>query len=143
MQVKDIMTSPVITVSPDASLKEVGEIFKQKRISGVPVQEADGKIIGIVTITDMLRILGQIYELKESEKEHQDIALSKMYEEEKARAKVRNVMSKSIFVVKHTDSIEEIMRLMFKNNIHTIPVSDEEGKIIGVVGRRDIISVCF
>jgi len=143
MLVKDIMTKGIITIAPEASLKEAGELFKQKRISGLPVMDSKGKVIGIVTITDMMRILGQIYELKESEKVHTDMQLSKMYEEEKSKAKVQSIMSKNVLVLNEDDSIEAVMKLMFQNNIHTIPVADKSEKIIGVIGRRDIICACF
>ena len=52
MLVKDIMTRNVITVSPDTPLKEVGRILKEKRISGIPVVDGSGNIVGIVTVTD-------------------------------------------------------------------------------------------
>ena len=47
---KDMMTKDVICISPDATLKEAGEVFKKNRISGVPVVDEAGKIIGVVTI---------------------------------------------------------------------------------------------
>jgi len=67
MLVKEIMTREVITVSPDDSLKNVGEILKEKRISGLPVVK-DEKIVGIITLTDMLKVLERIYKWKELEK---------------------------------------------------------------------------
>ena len=87
MLAKEIMSRNVLTVGPETSLKEAGMIFKEKRISGLPVVDDKGQVTGVVTITDMMKILGQIYELKESEKNNTGLALSKLYEEEKARQK--------------------------------------------------------
>jgi len=143
MLVKELMSKNVITVGTEMSLKELGELFKQKRVSGFPVVSKDGNVVGIVTITDMMRILGQIYELKESEKAHTDMQLSKMYEEEKAKAKVENIMSKNVFILKADDPMEEVMKMMFQQNVHTLPIADASGKLVGVIGRRDIISACF
>ena len=66
--VKDIMTTEVVTISPETSLKEVGEILREKRVSGLPVVDKDGSVVGIITLTDMLRILDQIYHWREIER---------------------------------------------------------------------------
>ena len=140
----DIMTRNVICISHEATLKEAGEVFKKNRISGLPVVNDDGEIKGVVTITDMLRILGKIYELKESEKKsHSDIKLSEMYEEEKQSAKVKDLMTKEVYVLKEDSSIEEVMELMFHHKVHTIPITDLEGRIVGIIGRRDLVGACF
>jgi CBS domain-containing protein len=144
VSLKDIMTKDVICISPAATLKEAGEVFKKNRISGVPVVNEAGKIIGVVTITDMLRTLGKIYKLKESEMESQaDFRLSEMYEEEKQNAKVKDLMSREVHVLNEDSSIEEVMRLVFQAKVHTIPVTDSEGHLAGIIGRRDVIEACF
>ena len=141
MLLREIMTKDVISISHEATLKEAGEVFKQKRISGLPVVNENEEIVGVVTITDMLKILGQIYKLKESEKKSQaDIMLSEMYEGEKQKAQVKDLMTREVHVLKEESSIEEVMRLMFQKNVHTIPITDAEGHIVGIIGRRD--SLC-
>lgn len=142
MLVKEIMTKDVITVSPDASLKEVGLIFKEKRISGVPVVDRDGNIVGIVTLTDLLKILSQIYRCKELEERVTGLKLSEMREKEKAKAKVRDIMTKDIVTMSEDRTIDAVMKLMFDKGIHSIPIT-KEGKLIGVVGKRDLICACF
>jgi len=144
MLLKDLMTKEVICISPEASLKEAGEVFKKNRISGVHVVDEDGKIIGVVTITDMLKTLGKIYKLKESEMDSQaDFRLSEMYEKEKQNAKVKDLMSRKIHVLVEDSSIEEVMRLVFQVKVHTIPVTDLEGHLVGIIGRRDLVEACF
>lgn len=142
MFVREIMTKDVITVSPDASLKEVGEILKEKRISGIPVVNKDGNIVGIVTLTDLLKILSWIYDWKELEKRVAGLELSKMHGEEKSKAKVRDIMKKEVYSVSENETIEDVMKLMFANGVHTIPVT-KEGKVVGVIGKRDLIYACF
>lgn len=142
MFVKELMSRNVLTASPDASLKEVGTILKSKRISGLPVVDADGNILGIITLTDMLRVLGQIYEWKELEKRVSELKLSEMFEDEKAKSKVRDIMSKEVRTLNEDDTIEDVMRLMFSKRIHTLPVT-KDGKIIGIIGKRDLVYACF
>ena len=144
MLLRDIMTRDIICISDEATLKEAGEVFKKNRISGLPVVNGNGEIIGVVTITDMLKILGKIYGLKESEKKsHAVIMLSDMYEGEKQKAKVKDLMTREVYVLKEDSSIEEVMKLMFQNKVHTIPITDLEGHIVGIIGRRDLVGACF
>jgi len=141
MLVKEIMTREVITVSPDDSLKNVGEILKEKRISGLPVVK-DEKIVGIITLTDMLKVLERIYKWKELEKREPGLALSEMFEKEKVDAKVKDFMSKEVLTLNENDTIEEVMKLMFARGIHTLPVVKED-KLVGIVGKRDLVYACF
>jgi len=142
MFVKEIMTKEVITVSPDASLKEIGEILKEKRISGIPVVDENGNVVGIVTLTDLLRILDQIYKWKEMEKRVAGLKLSEMREEEKSKAKVRDIMTKDVFTISEDGTIDDVMRMMFGKGIHTIPVI-KDGKLVGIMGKRDLVDACF
>jgi CBS domain-containing protein len=140
--IKEIMTKNVITVSPDASLKEIGKIFKEKRISGAPVVDDDGTIRGIVTVTDLLRVLDQVYKWKEFEKIVPGLKVSQTREEEKTKAKVRDIMTKDTSTISEDNTIEDLMRIMFTKGIHTIPVI-KDGKLVGIVGKRDLINTCF
>jgi predicted transcriptional regulator len=142
MLVKELMTKHVYTVTPDTSLKEVGKMLKEKKISGVPVINDDGVLVGIVTLTDMLRILSRIYEWKQMEKEESQRDLSVMFEDEKSNAKVKDIMTKDIVTLSEDDTIDDIMKLMFENKIHTIPVT-KDNKLIGIIGKRDLIYTCF
>ncbi|HET8556558.1 MAG TPA: CBS domain-containing protein, partial [Gaiellaceae bacterium] len=54
MNVKDVMTSDVVTVRPDTSLKDVATILTERRISGVPVVDEGGKVVGVVSEGDIL-----------------------------------------------------------------------------------------
>jgi signal-transduction protein with cAMP-binding, CBS, and nucleotidyltransferase domain len=65
-----------------------------------------------------------------------------MFEKEKAEAKVKSIMTKEVLVLDESAPIEEVMRLMFDRKVHTIPVT-RNGKLIGVIGKRDLISACF
>jgi predicted transcriptional regulator len=55
MKARDVMMSPVITVKPDSSVKEVAQVFVNRRISGVPVVDDQGNLVGMVTEGDLLR----------------------------------------------------------------------------------------
>jgi len=142
MLVKEIMTRNVITVSPDTSLKEVSKILKEKRISGVPVVDNGGNIVGIITITDILAIIRQIYEWQALERSTAGVNISELLGVEWLNKKVNEVMRKNVYTLDENKSINEVMRLMFTHQIHTIPIVNDN-KLVGVVGKRDLVFFIF
>jgi len=142
MMIKDIMTKSVITVSPEASLKEVGVILKEKRISGVPVVEDDGSIVGIVTVDDILKILEEIYQWQELERKATGMNLSDLVGKERLNTKVRTIMTKNVYTLDENKALNDVMNLMFTKKIHTIPIT-KDNKLAGVIGKRDLVYACF
>lgn len=110
----DIMTRKVCTVSPEASIQEVAQLLYQERISGVPVVNADGQIIGIVTEADII---------------------SKASQE---GLRVADIMSHEIIAVTEDTPINEIALLLTERKIKRVPVVSE-GKLAGIVSRADIV----
>jgi predicted transcriptional regulator len=143
MKIKDIMTTEVITVHPETTLSEVGKILKEKRVSGVPVTDHENNVVGIITLTDMLRILDHIYQWREIEMQVPELKLSAMFEKEKTQAKVQDVMTKDVLTLDEGSSLDDIMRLMFTRKVHTIPVVARGNKLVGIVGKRDLVYACF
>lgn len=143
MLIGEIMTKDFITIRPDASLKDLGTLFKEKKINGLPVVDEKDALVGVVTMTDMLKILDSIYTwrvLKLRADGHID--LSSWHQEEKLKSIVKNIMTKEVYTLNEQSTIEDLMRLVFTKNIHTIPVL-REGKLIGVVEMRDLVYACF
>ena len=142
MLVKEIMTKNVITVSPETSLKEVGKILKEKRISGIPVVDGVGNIVGIITVTDILIIIRQIYEWQELQRNTAGLNISEFVGTEWLNKKVNEVMRKNIYTLDENESINEVMRLMFTHQIHTIPITKDD-KLVGIIGKRDLVFASF
>ena len=110
----DIMTRKVCTISPEASVQETAQLLYQERISGVPVVNADGRIIGIVTEADII---------------------SKASRE---GLRVADIMSHEIIAVAEDTPINEIALLLSERKIKRVPVVSE-GKLVGIVSRADIV----
>lgn len=142
MLVKEVMTPNVITVSPDTPLREVGKILKERKISGVPVVADDQSLVGIITLTDMIKMLQRIYEWKEFEKRDSEPKLSEKFEQEKSAAKVKDVMTCDVVTLGEEDTMDDVMQLMFQKGIHTLPVM-RGSDIVGIIGKRDVIHFCF
>ena len=134
LKVSDIMTEHVLTVKENFTLKEVAHVLLRYRISGVPVVNKKGSIVGIITITDLLRILSN--DLKSSTRD--EISLIKKLQ----NRKVKDVMTKNVFMLSKKVSIWKAFKVMCEKNIHTLPVI-ENSKLIGVVGVRDLLNICL
>jgi CBS domain-containing protein len=143
-QAKDLMSSPVVTVTEKTEVRELARILAEKKISGAPVVDQQGKVIGVVTESDLIfqnkkvhiptvvAILDAFIFLESPER--MDKEMKKM-----AGTKVEDIYtSKPITVEQHTP-LEEVATLMAEKKIHTLPVLDAAGNLVGVIGKSDII----
>ncbi|HFQ90255.1 MAG TPA: CBS domain-containing protein [Desulfobulbus sp.] len=147
LKAKDIMTRDVITVDAGMSVKELAELFYTKKISGAPVRDAGGKIIGVVTESDLIdqnkrvhiptvvAILDSFLFLESPEKLEKDI-------KKIAGTKVDDICSHELISVTPETPMDEVATLMAERHVHTLPVMDGE-KLVGVIGRDDIIRTMF
>jgi CBS domain-containing protein len=115
MIARDIMTSNVCTIRPEASAQEAAQLLSQKRISGLPVVNPDGKIIGIVTEADIISKVNQEGLL------------------------VADIMSHEVIAVDEETSVSEIASLLTKQRIKRVPVV-QKGRLVGIVSRADIVN---
>ena len=129
MQAKDIMSSPVVTVTPDASVAEAAALLLEKRISGVPVVDQTGQIVGILSEGDLLRrvetdtqrhrphwlemLLGQSGDASSFIKSH--------------ASRVGDVMSHDVIASHPEASLREIAELMERHGIKRVPILDGGG----------------
>ncbi len=109
----DVMTSEVITADPSMTVTELARLLAEKRISGVPVVDYKGSLIGIVSQADIL-----------SRKMGQDT--------------VRAIMTSDVVAVDESESVQEIAYLLSMKRINRVPVL-REGKVVGIVSRTDIV----
>lgn len=138
------MTLEVITVKPDTSIRELAEIFITHNISGVPVVDDNHKVLGIATESDLifhskrlkvpsvLTILDSFIFLDSPEKMEQE--LRKI-----AAASVSDVYTSPPVTISPDTALDEIASMMTEKQVHTLPVLDESGTMIGIVGKKDII----
>jgi len=121
----DYMITDVITFKADQEITDVTETIIKRKISGAPVVNNEGEIIGIITEKDCLRV---IYD----EKYHNLFP---------NQGKVTNYMSKKVVTVDYNIKINELASLFMKSNFRRYPVL-ENGKMVGVISRRDVLKAC-
>lgn len=139
---RDIMTSPVRTASPQATVRELAALMTEHRISGVPIVTAAGELVGIVTEGDLLykevqprpvdppavlRRLPIRYAVEASERARKAGAVYAF-----------EVMSSPVLTVQENTSVHEISRLMITEDINRLPVM-RAGRVVGIVSRADVL----
>ena len=140
MRAHQIMTKPVITVSPDATIVEAANIMLQRHVSGLPVVDSGGKLIGIVSEGDFIRrseigtqrkrgrwlrfILGPGTSASDFVQEH--------------GRRVSEVMTKDPLTITEDTALDEIVNLMERNNVKRLPVI-RNGELVGIVSRANLL----
>jgi CBS domain-containing protein len=140
---RDIMTTNIHTVTPEMSIDDLARAFVEKKVSTLPVIDAAGILVGIVSATDLIEqdkplhiptviaIFDMVIYL-ESEKNFRD-------EVEKMTARtVGEICKRDVITCSPGTEVAAIAALMTGKKVHLLPVV-EDGKLIGVVGRHDIL----
>jgi CBS domain-containing protein len=143
MTARDIMNKYVIIVQEDSSIEETARILTENNISGAPVVNKEGKIVGMVTEGDLLHqetnprtpaflsILGAFIYIEGIDRYRDDF-------KKLAATVTSEIMTKELVTVDGDAEIEYVAELMVKHGIKRVPVVEND-MIIGIISRADII----
>jgi CBS domain-containing protein len=125
MKAYDIMSIDIEAAKENATVTEIGTRLILRAINGMPIIDDDGKVIGILTIIDILRAI----------KDNKNIDV----------LKANDIMTKNPIVIEQGTDILEIIDIMDKKGIEMVPVieAENDNRIIGIVSRKDIIEEKF
>jgi CBS domain-containing protein len=119
MRTRDIMTSPVVTVTPDTPLKEVARILVERQINALPVVDAGERLCGIVSEADLL-------------------ALEVASPPGSPPHTAREVMSGSVYTLAEDTDAAAAARMMLRHRLKSVPVVAGD-RVVGMVARRDLL----
>ncbi len=142
IKARDIMSTAVITVSPETTVDELGRLFIEKGISGAPVVDEKNNLYGVVTENDLIKQNGRFHiptivrlfdafiplGASSVEKEIQRMSASK----------VSDICTREVITVGPETSLQEIATIMSEKGVHLLPVVSD-GRLVGIIGKMDVI----
>jgi CBS domain-containing protein len=137
MRVDELMSPDVVSVAPDTSLKDVAALLSRHGISGVPVCEADGQVLGVVSEADILR-------KEEGRGPGRSSLLSWLFESDAdslAKVSARTAgeaMTSPAITIEPGRPVSEAARLMGERGVNRLPVV-RAGELVGIVTRADLV----
>ncbi len=143
LKAADIMTRDVITVTPETSVEELGRLFIERDISGAPVVDSEGRLVGIVTENDLIkkerpfhiptiiRIFDAIIPIESDSRVEEEI--KKM-----TATTVQDICTRDVITVDVHTTLPEIAEIMTEKGVHLLPVMDGD-RLVGIIGKKDVI----
>ncbi len=139
MKVRDVMIREVTTIMPETTYEEAAQIMHERSYSGMPVVDAAGRMVGIVSEKDLLKGLFPRYRDYAADPEgYRDQEVQEREIEAVRRRPVKEFMVPRVVTVRPDDPILRAGGLMLAYEVHRLPVTEEDGTLAGIVTRRDI-----
>lgn len=141
-----VMSREVICLKPEASVESLRATLVENGISGAPVVDDAGKVVGIVSTTDVVRDQherGETMEQSEQVRLHSKGGVTYSpgpgYRMIDPGATVGDVMSRKVITIRENTSLAQASELMARNHVHRLPVVSDGGKVVGLVSSLDIL----
>ena len=129
-----IASKDVISIPPSKSIKDTAKVMMEHEFRRLPITDpGSGKVLGIVTVMDILDFFGGGKKFNIIEKKYQDNFLAAINEP------VREIMSRGVVTLSNKASIGETIEVMSSNHVGAIPLVDNDNKLVGIVTERDIV----
>ncbi|MFQ5716914.1 MAG: CBS domain-containing protein [Nitrospinales bacterium] len=140
---KDIMSRQVVTIRKQDSIEDLARLFIKHEINGVPVVDETGKVVGIVTESDLIEqnknlhiptvitLFDAVISLDSDKKLEAEI-------KKLTATKVEDICNPKVITITQDMEVTELASLMADKRVHTLPVL-ENGQLVGIIGKLDII----
>lgn len=127
LRVADLMTIDPITVAVDATVEEAEDLLRRHRITGLPVVDGGGRLVGVISLTDLLYLaqptVGALIRGRES------------------GIRVGEVMSVPPITIDTTATVRDAARTMDADRLHRLVAVDAQGRPVGVLSSMDFVSL--
>ncbi len=142
MVVRDIMTPNPLTVREDTPLLEAAQLMLKNRFGGLPVVDAEGRLVGLVEVEDLLPRMSAVpfsdVRAMRLFDEWVDRDLASLYEELR-QVPVAKALRKDVEVVHPDDPLDQALDRMAENRFRRMPVVDDAGRLVGILTRSDFL----
>ncbi|NET05459.1 MAG: CBS domain-containing protein [Symploca sp. SIO2B6] len=118
MKVNQVMSRPVVATTPRASVRDITSQLVRAGISGMPVAEREGKVVGVITEYDIVKVILDGKQLED--------------------VKAEDIMEKATVTVDVSADINKALKIFKEKHIIRVPVTDN-GKLVGILSRTDAL----
>jgi CBS domain-containing protein len=154
MSIQNVMVREVVTVRHDETVRAAWMTLMEKGISGAPVVDGDGNLVGILSLKDMYHsIMDRVRNartLREATSQSMDEETKKREETRELSLAMRAVtdslvssvlpMDQKVWHLGPLDSLERAIKLMAEHNVNRLPIV-KDGRVVGIISRQDVILV--
>jgi len=120
LKAKDIMSTNITTIQPDATIYDAVNLLYNKRVSGLPVVDDSGKLVGIISENDILNLV---------------------FSGSARSTKVSDVMTKNVVTFSPDSEVDKISLTISEKKYRRVIITDTDNKVVGIVSRHDIIRI--
>lgn len=133
MRARDVMTAPVVTVTPEATVRDTARLLVARGFTAIPVVDDDDRLIGIVTEADLVR-----------DRFPRDVRYRRHTDQDSPPvppgAAVGDVMTSRVTAVGATADVADLVKVMWDGRIRSMPIVDGS-RVVGIVTRRDLVRI--
>ncbi len=143
IRVKDVMSKHVVSVNPDDSLHEALDLICENRVSALPVVDAHGHCIGMLSTSDLINLTHEL------DDELQNLGrasgtkpqwLIEQLTQALGSERVSEQMTENAATIHQEVPVCEAAATMVRNRVHRLPVTDDHNKLLGIISTMDIMS---
>lgn len=140
MKVKDIMTRDMTSIDQDATIKDLIYLLEQSELSGVPIVDDEGIVVGFISERDVIEAaLPDYFEMLRTAFYIPDINQLSQRLEEIGLEPVSRYMIEDVVSVGEEEEDLHVADLIIRNHLHRVPVVDKDGMLTGIVRRIDLL----
>ncbi len=142
-QVKDLMSSDVVSLHSGGSVHEALQLMVENRVSALPIVDRENRCVGIISTTDLVQLT---YDIDDDIVQADEMnASSQLRLVEKLSATVgqepiSSYMSEQVTTVNETQSLKAAARMMLKHQVHHLPVVNSADELVGILSTMDILA---
>ena len=136
LTVGDVMSREVVTVSADTGFRQIADLLVSRRLSAVPVIDADGVVLGVVSEADLLLKLEYADRLP-----HHPLATrrTRVIRRKAGSERAVDLMTAPVISVGPEISVSRAARMLEAARVKRLPVVDDQGRLVGIMSRRDLV----
>ena len=136
LEIRDLMTSPVVTLHPSNKMEKAAEIFENQNFHHIPVVDDDRRVVGIISRHDYYKVLNAftVFSTENSRRANETTLKALL---------ARDVMTKQLATIHINDPVEKAVDMFKENMFHALPVVNDEKKLEGIITTFDLLSYAF